>query len=36
MFSIEDQDAGKPFELRTFYLAKGDLQIISSSLQKVP
>lgn len=36
VFSIESQDAGKPFELRTFYLAKGDLQIISSSLQKMP
>jgi Family of unknown function (DUF6311) len=36
VFSIEAEDAGKPFELRTFYLAKGDLQIINSSLQKVP
>jgi Family of unknown function (DUF6311) len=36
IFSIEAQDAGKPFELRTFYLAKGDLQIINSSLQIVP
>jgi Family of unknown function (DUF6311) len=36
VFSIEANDAGKPFEMRTFYLAKGDLQIINSSLQKVP
>jgi Family of unknown function (DUF6311) len=36
IFSIEERDAGKPFELRTFYLAKGDLQIVSSSLQKLP
>jgi hypothetical protein len=35
-FKIEAADAGKPFEIRTFYLAKGDLQIINSSLQKVP
>jgi Family of unknown function (DUF6311) len=35
-FSIEAQDAGKPFEIRTFYLAKGDLQIVNSSLQKMP
>ena len=35
-FSIEANDAGKPFEMRSYYLAKGDLQIISSSLQKVP
>ncbi len=36
LFSIEAQDAGKPFEIRTFYLAKGDLQIANSSLQKLP
>jgi Family of unknown function (DUF6311) len=36
VFNIDAPDAGKPFELRTFYLAKGDLQLISSSLQKVP
>jgi hypothetical protein len=36
IFDIEVQDAGKPFEIRTFYLAKGDLQLIGSSLQKVP
>ena len=35
-FDIETQDAGKPFEIRTFYLAKGDLQIVNSSLQKMP
>jgi hypothetical protein len=36
VFSIESQDAGKQFELRTYYLAKGDLQLISTSLQIVP
>jgi hypothetical protein len=36
IFSVESQDAGKPFELRTYYLAKGDLQLISTSLQIVP
>ena len=36
VFDLEAQDAGKSFEMRTFYLAKGDLQIISSSLQKLP
>lgn len=36
IFSIDAQDAGKPFEFRTFYLAKGDLQIVNSSLQKLP
>jgi hypothetical protein len=36
LFSIDAQDAGKPFEIRTFYLAKGDLQIVNSSLQKLP
>jgi Family of unknown function (DUF6311) len=36
IFTIEAQDAGKPFEIRTFYLAKGDLQIVNSSLQKMP
>ncbi len=36
IFDIEAQDAGKPFEMRTFYLAKGDLQIVNSSLQKIP
>lgn len=34
--TVETQDADKPFEIRTYYLAKGDLQLISSSLQKVP
>ena len=36
IFSIEAKDAGRSFELRTFYLAMGDLQLISSSLQKLP
>ena len=36
VFSIDAQDAGKPFEIRTFYLAKGDLQIVNSSLLKMP
>jgi Family of unknown function (DUF6311) len=36
IFKIEAQDAGRPFELRTFYLAKGDLKIVNSSLQKMP
>ena len=35
-FSIDTQDAGKPFEIRTYFLAKGDLQIVNSSLQKLP
>jgi Family of unknown function (DUF6311) len=34
IFNIEAKDAGKPYEIRTFYLAKGDLKLISSSLQK--
>ena len=36
MLTIEPQDAGKPLEIRTNYLAQGDLQLISSSLQKMP
>lgn len=36
VFNIDAKNAGRPFELRTFYLAKGDLQLISSSLQKMP
>ena len=36
VLTITPQDAGKPFEMRTFYLAKGDLQLINSSLQKMP
>jgi Family of unknown function (DUF6311) len=36
VFSIEPQDVGKSFELRTFFLAQGDLQVISSSVQKIP
>jgi hypothetical protein len=35
-FVIESQDVGKSFELRTFFLAQGDLQVISSSVQKIP
>lgn len=33
---IEPQDADKPLEIRTNYLAQGDLQLISSTLQKMP
>jgi Family of unknown function (DUF6311) len=36
VFTIEPQDVGKSFEMRTFFLAQGDLQVISSSLQKTP
>lgn len=36
VFNIGTNDAGKPFEMRTYFLAKGDLQIINSSLQKLP
>ncbi len=36
IFNIGTNDAGKPFEMRTYFLAKGDLQIVNSSLQKVP
>jgi hypothetical protein len=36
LFNIEAEDAGKPYELRTFYLAKGDLKLVSTSLQKMP
>ncbi len=36
VFDLDTQDSGKSFEIRTFYLAKGDLQIINSSLQKIP
>jgi Family of unknown function (DUF6311) len=36
VFTIEPQDVGKSFELRTFFLAQGDLQVISSSLRKIP
>jgi hypothetical protein len=35
-FTISPQDVGKSFELRTFYLAQGDLQVTSSSLRKIP
>jgi hypothetical protein len=36
VFVIEPQDVGKSFELRTFYLAQGDLQVINSMVQKKP
>ena len=36
IFTIEPQDVGKSFELRTFFLAQGDLQVISSTVQKMP
>jgi hypothetical protein len=36
VFSIDAEDAGKSFEMRSYYLAKGDLQIVNSSLQKLP
>ncbi len=36
VFVIEPQDVGKSFELRTFFLAQGDLQVISSSVRKIP
>ena len=36
VFSIAPQDLGKSFEMRTFFLAQGDLQVISSSLRKIP
>ncbi len=36
VFNIGTNDAGKPLEMRTYFLAKGDLQIINSSLQKLP
>jgi hypothetical protein len=35
VFVIEPQDMGKSFELRTFFLAQGDLQVISSTVQKI-
>jgi hypothetical protein len=35
LVTVTPQDAGKPFEIRTYYLAGASLQIISSSLQKV-
>jgi hypothetical protein len=34
VFVIEPEDVGKSFELRTFFLAQGDLQVISSLVQK--
>ena len=34
-FAVTPKDADKAFEIRAFFLAKGDLQLISSSLQKV-
>lgn len=36
VFVVEPQDVGKSFELRTFFLAQGDLQVISSKVQKRP
>jgi hypothetical protein len=36
VFTIERQDVGKSFEMRTFFLAQGDLQVVSSSLQRIP
>jgi Family of unknown function (DUF6311) len=36
VFTIEPQDVGKSFELRTFFLAQGDLQVMSSSVRKIP
>ena len=36
VFVIEPEDVGKSFELRTFFLAQGDLQVISSSVQIRP
>ncbi len=36
VFVIEPQDVGKSFELRTFFLAQGDLQVINSSVRKIP
>lgn len=36
VLTITPENAGKSFEMRTYYLAKGDLQIVSSSLQKLP
>jgi len=36
VFVIEPQDMGKSFELRTFFLAQGDLQVISSLVKKIP
>lgn len=35
-FVISSLDAGKPLEIRTYYLAQGDLQLFSTSLQKLP
>ena len=34
--TIDAASAGKPFEIRTYYLAKGDLQLISTLLEKAP
>ena len=36
VINIDATDAGKPLEIRTHYLAQGDLQLISTSLQQVP
>ena len=36
VINIDATDAGKPLEIRTHYLAQGDLQLISTTLQQVP
>ena len=36
VFNIEAQDVGKSFEMRTLFLAQGDLQVISSLVKKIP
>ena len=36
VFHIDAANAGKPLEIRTRYLARGDLQLLSTSLQQVP
>ena len=36
LVTVTPENADESFEIRTYFLAKGDLQIISSSLQKVP
>jgi hypothetical protein len=36
VFTIEAENLGRSLEMRTFFLAQGDLQVISSSLRKIP
>jgi Family of unknown function (DUF6311) len=36
VFTIEAENLGRSLEMRTFFLAQGDLQVISSSLWKIP